>query len=126
MLACCTSSATLALTPTRTLTLTQVRDAGVPYVVCWRTKVHNSAARLLASSFFRSLGAGRSPQQAFDDARSALRLVTRPGRLANGTPSSVPAYELADPFGQPADTPAAEPRFSPPPMAAGIPVLLTL
>ena len=108
----------------------RVRAAGVPHVVCWRTKAHNAAARTLARAFFESLAAGRGHAQAFDDAKSAVLLVTRPGRLANGMPSSVPAYELRDPFASPDDaddpllSPRAPPDFSPPPMAAGIPVLL--
>ena len=109
----------------------RVRAAGVPHVVCWRTKAHNAAARTLASSFFSSLAAGRGHAQAFEDAKSAVLLVTRPGRLANGVPSSVPAYELRDPFAQTASEATlavhqeVPPDFSPPPMAAGIPILLS-
>lgn len=108
----------------------RVRSAGVPYVVCWRTKAHNAAARTLARTFFASLAAGRGHSQAFDDARSAVLMVTRPGRLANGVASSVPAYELRDPFAppdaveEPGLSPRAAPDFSPPPMAAGLPILL--
>ena len=36
-----------------------VRDAGVPFVVCWATKAEDSAARLFARSFFSSLASGR-------------------------------------------------------------------
>ena len=115
----------------------RVRDAGVPYVLCWRTKAENTAARTLATSFFASLGAGRGHEQAFDDAKAAVRCMTRPGRLASGVPSSVPAYELRDPFGRaPTEDPAAGAAtardgetavrrgFSPTPMAAGVPLLL--
>lgn len=72
----------------------QVRDAGVPYVICWQTKAHDRAARVLASTFFASLSAGRAHFQAFDDARTAVKLATRPGRTFNGMPSSVPTFEL--------------------------------
>ena len=113
----------------------RVRNAGVPYVVCWRTKAHNAAARTLARTFFASLAAGRGHAQAFEDAKSAVLLITRPGRLANGVPSAVPAYELRDPHAPVADGGGASheslddvlrgpPEFAPPPMAAGIPILL--
>ena len=76
--------------------------------------------------------AGRGHAQAFDDAKSAVRLLTRPGRLASGVPSSVPAYELRDPFAPPdvsrpngreADAQPA-PAFTPQPVAAGVPILI--
>ena len=113
----------------------RVRAAGVPYVVCWRTKAESGAARLFACSFFSSLVSGRGHLQAFEDAKSALLITTRPGNLANGLPSSVPAYELRDPFPLPPSssssssttpsTGAADPYgFKPKPMAAGIPELL--
>ena len=138
-----------------------MRTAGVPYVVCWQTRVHDRAARLLAASFFVALSSGRSyeqvrssvhrarpsrpfavlvavsarshlsllafttarrrPTQAFEHAKSALKLATRPGRLASGVPSSVPLFEIRDPFGPPS---SAAPTFTPPPQAAGIPLLL--
>lgn len=107
-----------------------IRDAGVPCVVCWRTKAHNAAARLLAQSFFGSLARGRPYAQAFEDARSAVRLATRPGRLANGVASMVPAYELCDPLESSDGRVMAEAKqvetggFTPAPMAAGIPLLL--
>jgi len=107
-----------------------VRQAGVPYVVCWRTRTHNAAARTLASSFFASLAAGRDHVQAFDDARHAVRLVTRPGRLASGVASLVPAYELREDGELMAseDTEGTEAAcmetFLPRPMAVGIPILL--
>lgn len=77
----------------------RVCAAGVPYVLCWRTKAENRAARSLATSFFASLAAGRGHEQAFEDAKSAVRCMTRPGRLASGVASSVPAFELRDPSG---------------------------
>jgi hypothetical protein len=104
----------------------RVHDAGVPYVVCWATKAEDSAARLFARSFFSSLASGRGHALAFEDARTAVRLVTRPGRLASGVPSSVPKYEMdVDPFGEAHREPSAH-GFTPPPKAAGIPLLLTL
>ena len=132
----------------------RVRAAGVTFVLCWRTKAENTAARLLACSFFASLAAGRGHHQAFEDAKAAVRCVTRPGRLANGVQSSVPAYELRDPLdggllpqiqqqpSSPGSTDGSNDAiasgtathregggpvrrgFSPPPMAAGIPLLL--
>ena len=93
--------------------------AGVPYVVCWQSRVHDKAARLLASSLFVALSSSRSYEQAFEQAKSALKLATRPGKLANGIPSSVPLYEIRDPL-----APNTEPSFSPPPMASGVPLLL--
>ena len=120
----------------------QLRHAGVPHVVCWRTKAHDGAARLLAQQFFKSLADGRSHEAAFEDARSAVKLATRPGRLANGMPSAVPRYELVDPLAasggegggggggaprRPSAMAAAdghESGFTPPPMPAGVPILL--
>jgi len=103
-----------------------VRAAGVPHVLCWSTKAHNAAARTLATAFFASLAAGRGHAQAFDDAKSAVRLLTRPGRLANGVQSAVPAFELRDPFAdEPLDAHESEHDFTPKPMAAGIPILLS-
>ena len=109
----------------------RVRAAGVPYVVCWRTKAENGAARLFATSFFSSLAAGRGHVLSFEDAKSAVLVVTRPGQLANGLPSSVPSYELRDPFPPPMSPRSAAAAaqgcgdgFKPRPMAAGIPVLL--
>ena len=118
----------------------RVREAGVPYVLCWRTKAENTAARLFACSFFSSLAAGRGHLQAYEDAKAAVRCVTRPGRLASGVQSSVPAYELRDPLvaintvdASSEESGTATARgdggpvrrgFMPAPMAAGIPVLL--
>ena len=88
------------------------------------------ADRTLASSFFASLAAGRDHIQAFDDARHAVRLVTRPGRLASSVASLVPAYELREDGELMAseDTEGTEAAcmetFLPRPMAVGIPILL--
>lgn len=98
----------------------QVHAAGVPYVVCWQTKAHTRAAHLLAATFFKSLASGRGHRKSFEDALSAVKLVTRPGKTASGIPSAVPAYELRDPL-EPATNVSG---FTPAPVAAGIPVLL--
>jgi hypothetical protein len=98
----------------------KVHAAGVPHVVCWQTRVHDKAARLLASSFFSALSSSRSYAQAFEHAISALKLATRPGKLADGIPSSVPIFEIRDPV----LPPRAETNFSPPPVATGVPLLL--
>lgn len=97
-----------------------VHRAGVTYVVAWRTRAETKAAHLLASTFFGALASGRGHVQAFEDAKSAVKLATRPGKTEAGMPSAVPAYELRDPL-EPVKQ--ADASFTPPPMAAGVPVL---
>ena len=99
-----------------------VRDAGVPTVVCWRTRVCDPAARVFVRAFFTALEYGRSVSDAFDDARTAVMCVTRLGSLAGlpaGMTVSVPKFELRRP-----GTPTAMVSVSPVPIAAGIPMLL--
>ena len=100
-----------------------VRAAGVPTVVCWRSEVEDGAARILARAFFQALGSSGSAdadavRAAFESAKAAVRLVTRSGRLAGGIVASVPKYELRAP-----GVPSTQP-VHPPPIAAGVPVLL--
>ena len=54
-----------------------VHAAGVPTVVCWRTKVLDAAARIFARIFFQQLAAEASAQSAFDEATRAVKLCTR-------------------------------------------------
>ena len=95
-----------------------VQDAGVPTVVCWETKAHDGAALIFSKAFFDSVARGRTYAKSFDDAKDAVLMPTRPGKLANGLAADVPMYELRAP-----NTPAAA-QTNPPPMAAGVPVLL--
>ena len=93
-------------------------DAGVPSVVCWETKVEDSAARIFTLAFFTALEDGRSTADAFAAAKTAVGFVTHPGQIA-GLATLVPKYELRRP-----GTPTAMSSVSPAPMAAGIPVLI--
>ena len=43
-------------------------DAGVPTVVCWKTRVENRAARVFSTSFFEAVGKGYSYARAFEQA----------------------------------------------------------
>ncbi|KAJ8598735.1 hypothetical protein CTAYLR_010674 [Chrysophaeum taylorii] len=109
-----------------------VRDAGVPFVVCWRTRAHDGAARLFSKAFFDALVHLNNKRQqrldkriahyvrAFREAIDTIRFQTRQGQLANGVSAQVPLYEIRDPS-------AAHPHNGggsasrPPPLAAGIP-----
>jgi hypothetical protein len=98
-----------------------VRAAGVPVVVCWRTEAEDGAARILARAFFHAIGGSggdADARAAFESAKAAVRLATRSGRLAGGIVASVPKYELRAP-----SEPSTQP-VHPPPIAAGVPVLL--
>lgn len=126
-----------------------VCDAGVPFVVCWRTKAHDAAARIFSMAFFEALAHLKTTQQhacpdankvrrrlrkkdtslhcyvkAFREALDSLRFETRPGTLANGVQASVPKFEIADP-----STSDSEERTrrtcKPAPIAAGIPWFVT-
>ena len=102
----------------------EVLSVGVPCVVCWRTKVKDGAARVFALAFFRHLrqsGAPADYRAAFAEAKLAVSRVTRPGRLGTGVASEVQRYVVRDPR-QPLAV--GQFTFTPPPEAAGIPVLL--
>jgi len=99
-----------------------VHAAGVPTVVCWRTKVCDPAARVFARAFFKGLEDGRSVVDAFEDAKNAVMCVTHSGQLTGlpaGMTTSVPKFELREP-----GTPSAMTFVSPIPIAAGVPVLV--
>lgn len=108
----------------------QVRAAGVPNVVCWRTECEGSAASLFAQAFFEAVKNERSFPAAFQEALKHVKLKTRDAcgdageRLAN----QVPHYE----FRAPADPPMKPEGFVqtpigkfPLPYAAGVPLLLS-
>lgn len=71
-------------------------QAGVPWVVCWRTACNDEAARFFSVKFFQVLNRA-TYRDAFEQAKSALQLHTRPGRLANGVSAQVPKFVLHDP-----------------------------
>ena len=90
----------------------QLRQRGVPHVVCWRTKAADAASRTLARAFFAALAKGRSVGEAYGDAtQSVLAMATRRG---------VPLFMFCDP-----DADGEDAKTSPP-YAAGVPVLLTV
>ena len=104
-----------------------IREAGVPYVLCWKTKVMDCAAQLFMTTFFRSANqrlrvadVQTSIEFAFKEAILALTFKTRKGTTAGGLESQVPFYAISDPdVGMHPDAP-----FNPKPFAAGIPLLL--
>lgn len=98
-----------------------VHAAGVPYVVCWSTLAENSAARVFAATFFEVSAQGLDYMRCFEEARAELTLITRRGRLADGTIGEVPKYRLCDPESKPPRDRAD--GFSPAPFAAGVPKL---
>jgi predicted RNase H-like HicB family nuclease len=100
-----------------------LRRAGVPYVVCWSTDAHDEAASKFAAEFFRCCAAGKGPEEAFEEGRLAVRVITHrvddntlPGQYAN-----LQKFELREP-GSP---PIAAITAGTPTIAAGIPMLLT-
>ena len=72
--------------------------AGIPTVVCWRTLAWDPAARLFARTFFQAIarGGGVGYRRAFEEAVSALRLVTHVNPAAAHQPA-IPAYQLCGP-----------------------------
>ena len=73
-------------------------QAKVPWVVCWRTKCHDEAARLFSVYFFEALGRASVFEaepypSAFYQAKSALITKhTRAGASAGGTTAQVPLF----------------------------------
>ena len=71
---------------------------GIKFVVCWKTKVHDEAAAVFSSAFYRELRAGKSYQRAFKVARLVLMGEQVTGALDTGHPSQVPnKFALVDP-----------------------------
>ena len=106
--------------------------AGVPNVLCWQTRVHNGAARQFSRAFFEAVCAmGGDYVRAFEAAKQALAVDTRPGANADGIACDVPRFRFGDPD-EPMASPSspgeagrkAVPRSWPRPMTVGIPLLL--
>ena len=103
-----------------------VHAAGVPHVVCWRSRVLDSAARLFARTFFQLLASGAAVRRAFDEARRAVLLCTKDWR---GRRVATPVYALVDPDAPP--SPGEPPpatmggRLPNGKIAVGVPVLLS-
>ena len=97
----------------------QLHAKGIPTVVCWRSRVHDEAAKAFSKEFFRQIARSRTPCEAFQDAWNKVVSITRPasGHVA-GVGARVSKFEMIAP-GQPSTSPA-QPR----PIAAGIPLLL--
>ena len=79
-----------------------LRDAGVPDVVCWSTKVNCAAAAAFGKAFVEAtakqqLEGHLVPAAAFDTACAAVKHVTEDGALDGGRPAQVQMYELVDP-----------------------------
>ena len=89
----------------------------MPIVVCWRTRAHDSAARIFSIAFFEALRVTNDFRRAFAEAEGAVRNVTKPGTLAGGIASGVAKFDLRDP-----DVPAPAGTTT---AAAGIPVLIS-
>ena len=77
---------------------TLCEQAKVPWVVCWRTKCNDEAARLFSIHFFEALRRAGALEaepypSAFYQAKSALITKhTRAGRSADGTAAQVPKF----------------------------------
>ena len=97
-----------------------VKNRKIPIVVCWKTQVEDEAACIFAKGFFAAFASGKTHQDAFRAAKQGIKLETRAGHLPGGiTPADVPKYELRE-----RGTPTASHPFLPPPIAAGVPVLI--
>lgn len=99
--------------------------AGVPTVICWRTKVASNAARIFAVAFFREHKRnGRSVEASFAQASLA---VTQPKKVVciGGARTEVQRFALRDPCAPPfseAQPDRGDPRRA---LAAGVPVFLS-
>jgi len=96
-------------------------DRGVPFVICWRTLVHDEAAYLFVRGFFRALGRSARHEddylRAFEAGKAAVTEKTRVVRTTGGGIDKVPYFELSDPT-------SGRMRVGNS-FAAGVPVLLT-
>jgi len=97
-----------------------LRQAGVPVVICWRTKVEDNAGRIFATTLYDACAQGCTERVAFDRAVQALRLVLRQCTLTNGMAAKCRKYEIRAP-----EQPAHSSGFEPLPWGAGVPVLLS-
>ena len=92
-----------------------VREAGVPNVVCWETKVETRAARIFSNAFFKEMvGTNMHYRAAFEAGKQAVLQELKPGWLGVFR-SSEQEFELIDP-----DAGASSSGRQ----AAGIPVLM--
>ena len=95
-------------------------NAGIANVVCWRTKVRDEACSVFAKHFWSALlQRDSSVRGAFEHAATELTFVTRSGHTMTGSARKVQKWELRHP-----DQPSGQVPFTPPPEAAGIPVLV--
>jgi len=92
-----------------------ISDAGVPNVVCWKTRANDEAARIFSTAFFHALDRTNSNyRRAFEEGKRSVMYATKPGMLASSAPSDVPKFDLTDPD----ETAQADTK------AAGIPLLI--
>ena len=102
----------------------QLIVAGVPAVMSWSTGLVSDAATTFVQAFMEYMECVNSdPTQAFDQACIRISLATRVGTVASGRAGRVPLFVLRDPG---APTEVSMFRFSPAPVAVGIPSLLQL
>ena len=77
------------------------REAGVPVVVCWATKVNDEAAYLFARGFFGALYQdGRATDgypRAFEAGTEAIRGKRRRVPCVDGDVEELPYFDIADP-----------------------------
>ncbi len=96
-----------------------VRDAGVPYVVCWASACDSLAATYFAATFYRAFAQTSEYELAFADACNFSTSVTVSATdERHRSWAQIPKYEL-----RPPNTPSAA-DFEPKPIAAGVPALL--
>jgi len=75
------------------------RASGVPTVVCWRTKVHDDAARVFAEAFFEAVaqeGHEHDYRRAYWNGVHALNFKTHP-TAGTALGNDVPLYKLINP-----------------------------
>jgi hypothetical protein len=93
-----------------------VHKAGIPFVVCWHTMVHDEAARIFSEAFYTHLERPRATYaDAFEQAKLAVLEITIPKQGDDGHRINIPKFALEDP--------AAGNRTAAGAQAAGIPQL---
>jgi len=79
----------------------ELRKVGIQYVICWRSKVADSAGPVFGSALAAGLAGAElkrsTIKRAFEDAKMELLLETEPACIAGGPVRRVQKYKLVDP-----------------------------
>ena len=97
----------------------ELRRAGVPFVICWRTLVDDTPARQFGTAFYDACAEGSDEREAFELAKDAILCQLTRASVPVLLEQSVPKYELRGP-----GEPARNEFIHPPPLAAGVPLLI--